>query len=132
MAEGTKFCSNCGGDNTVVETPAVEVKAAPTTTSVDPKQVLIFGIIGLACACTVWLSIVGIIFAIIAGKKAKTLEAELGAPLTGVAKVGKLLAKIGLIVNIAMMVLGVCSFFFGVFLGILAGLADMGGYAFIL
>ena len=75
--------------------PAPAPVNAPTA-----KQVMIFGIIAIVLA---ELGLPGLIFAIIAKKKAAAWTAAYG-PFTGMAKVGNILAKIALPLSIIMMV----------------------------
>ena len=63
-------------------------------------QTLTFGILGLVFAGS---SILGIIFSAIGLKKAKAYVEQFGE-LTGKAKVGRILAKVGLIFSIVMIV----------------------------
>ena len=69
-------------------------------------QTLTFGILGLAFAGS---SILGIIFSAIGMKKAKAYVEQFGE-LTGKAKIGRILAKVGLIVSIIMTVFWVLYF----------------------
>lgn len=86
------------------------VENKPVTT-VTPSSILVFGILSLAIpsACSAFAAlgflglfvimggvIAGLIFAIVARKKAKKLVAE-GGVIRGAAKVGKILATIGFI-----------------------------------
>ena len=89
LSEGVTFCPNCG---TAVNTAS----PAQPKTSVSPSKVLTFGILGLAFS---EFDILGIIFSAIGLKNAKLFLAENGA-LFGQAKVGRILAKVGLIVSI--------------------------------
>ena len=68
------------------------------------KSILIFGILGIAFACTFYLSFLGIIFGAIALSKAKKYAAS-GYVVTGRAKVGKILGLVGLILGIVMVVI---------------------------
>ena len=69
--------------------------------TIPPSQVLTWGILGLAFAAATGL--LGIIFSIIGKKKAAAYTAA-GNPLTGTAKVGSILSKVGLGVGIGMTV----------------------------
>ncbi|MBO6010371.1 MAG: zinc ribbon domain-containing protein [Oscillospiraceae bacterium] len=71
---------------------------------VSGKSALTFGILGIVFACTFYLSFLGIIFSAIGLGKAKAFRAAAGQ-LYGPAKVGKILATIGLIVGIIMTVI---------------------------
>ena len=66
----------------------------------SPTPVLVFGIIGLALSGT---GIFGLIFSIIGLVKAKNYIAAYG-PVSTQARVGKILATVGLIVSIVMIV----------------------------
>ena len=92
----------------VYEAPAAPVYQQPVyTTPVNPelngmsKSILIFGIIGLAFSCSFYLSLLGIIFSAIGKGKVKAFLAA-GGQLTGKAKVGNILAKVGLILGIVL------------------------------
>ncbi len=83
------------------ETPAYQqpvVQESPAAAALS-TPILIFGILGIAFACTFYLSFLGIIFSAIAKGKVKQYLAE-GGVLSGKAKVGNILAKVGLIVGI--------------------------------
>lgn len=62
------------------------------------KSILVFGILALVFCCTFYLAFLGIIFGAIAMSKAKKYAASY--PLTGRAKVGKILGTVGLIIGI--------------------------------
>ena len=77
----------------VKSNPAAEALSSP---------ILVFGILGVAFCCMPYLlSILGIIFSAIAKKKVKAFQ-EAGGVLSGKAKVGNILAKVGMIVSIVM------------------------------
>ena len=99
--------------------PAPQPVNAPTDT-----QVMIFGIIAIALAET---GLLGLIFSIIAKKKAAAWTAAYG-PFTGKAKVGNILAKIALPVSIIMMVFWVIYFIVAIVAGIGAGIATYNNY----
>ena len=134
LEDGVKFCPNCGepvavpevdtpeeaaaeivAEEPVVEAPVYQAPAAPVyqapvvEPTVDPelngmsKSILIFGIIGLAFSCSFYLSLLGIIFSAIGKGKVKAVLAA-GGQLTGKAKVGNILAKVGLILGIVLTV----------------------------
>ena len=94
-------------------TPAPQVNA-PTDT-----QVMVFGIIAIALCES---GILGLIFSIIARKKAKAWTAAYG-PFTGKAKVGNILSRIALPISIIMIVFWVI---YGIVVGVAAGLAAAG------
>ena len=83
--------------------PTYYAQPAPNP-GVSGKPALTFGILGIIVACTVDLSFLGRIFSAIGLGKAKAFRAAAGQ-LYGPAKVGKILATIGLIVGIIMTVI---------------------------
>ncbi len=83
--------------------PTYYAQPAPNP-GVSGKPALTFGILGIIFACTFYLSFLGIIFSAIGLGKAKAFRAAAGQ-LYGPAKVGKILATIGLIVGIIMTVI---------------------------
>lgn len=83
--------------------PTYYAQPAPAA-NVSGKPALTFGILGLVFACTFYFSFLGIIFSAIGLGKAKAFRAAAGQ-LYGPAKVGKILATIGLIVGIIMTVI---------------------------
>lgn len=104
IPEGSAFCTNCGANAAAapVQAPApVYAQPANPAVTVSPSKVLTFGILGLAFS---ELGILGIIFSAIGLKNSKLFLLEHGA-LFGQAKVGRILAKVGLIVSIVMTVL---------------------------
>lgn len=68
------------------------------------KSTLIMGILSIAFASSFYLSFLGIIFGAIAKGKAKAYTAA-GYPLTGRAKVGSILGKVGFILGIVLTVI---------------------------
>lgn len=74
-----------------------------TTTDTSAK-VLVFGILGLAFACSFFLSFLGIIFSAICLSQTGNFARENGA-VFGKAKVGRILSKVGLPVGIVFTVL---------------------------
>lgn len=70
-----------------------------TYTTITPSSVLVWGILGIAFGATPMLNFLGIIFSIVAKRKAAAYAAATG-PLYGQAKVGHILSTIGLIVSI--------------------------------
>ena len=96
--------------------PYYQQPAVPS--SVTPSSVLTWGIVGLAFSCTFFLSFLGIIFSVVGTKKAKKLAEESGQPLSGKAKVGGILAKVGLPLGIVLTILFVIYII--VFVGIIA------------
>lgn len=86
----------------VYQQPVVEPAVNPETEGMR-KSILIFGIIGLAFSCSFYLSLLGIIFSAIGKGKVKKYLAA-GGQLSGKAKVGNILAKVGLILGIVLTV----------------------------
>ena len=66
-------------------------------------ETLKWGIMAIAFASTFWISFLGIVFGLKAKKTSdKALASNNGAPLSGKAKVGTILGKVGLILGIVM------------------------------
>ncbi len=118
---GTSFCPNCGAPvEQAVQPPQYAqpqqpqpVYAQPMAPVGDPqerelaKSNLVFGILAIAFACTYYLSFMGIIFGAISGSKAKLYAASY--PLTGKAKTGSILGKVGLILGIVLTALSLIT-----------------------
>ena len=102
----------------VYRAPVVNTEAAALST-----PILVFGIMGLAFACTFWLSFLGIIFSAIGKGKVKAFLAA-GGQLSGKAKVGSILAKVGLILGIVLTV------FFVIYLIVVIAVAASHGYRY--
>lgn len=103
--DGARACPNCGTFlNAQPEAPAQQpiYNAAPVSTiPYNTTPILVFGILALALAGGT--GIVGIIFGILTKKKVNEYLG-LGGQLTGKAKVGSILGKVGLILGIVMTV----------------------------
>lgn len=67
------------------------------------KQNLVFGILAIAFACTYYFAFMGIIFGAISMGKAKAYAASY--PMSGKAKVGSILGKVGFILGIVLTVI---------------------------
>lgn len=80
-------------------------------------KVLVFGTLGLAFACSFYLSFLGIIFSAIGMSQANNFARANGA-VFGKAKVGSILAKVGLPVGIVITVICTVSFIFGMLLAL--------------
>lgn len=120
--DGAKACPNCGTFlNAQPEAPVYQeapaqqpiYNAAPvapvapvSTISDNTTPILVFGILALALAGST--GIVGIIFGILTKKKVNEYLAQ-GGTLTGKAKVGSILGKVGLILGIVMTVFWIIS-----------------------
>ncbi len=99
----------------------VNVEPAYNATPAAPAQdnsmkTMIFGILGLVFS---ELGILGLIFSILGKKEAKKFEAAFGQ-LTGKAKVGAILSKIGFILSIVMTVFWVIYFLVCFIIGLAA------------
>lgn len=94
--------------------------------TVSPTSVLVFGILSLV------IPIVGLIFAIVARKKATTFIEETGTTC-GQVNTGKILATIGLILNIISLVSAVGSLlFYVIYFVIIVGIMGMSASQYML
>ncbi len=152
LPEDVKFCPECGAPVEIIDPlrnePTVEepvVAAAPvfeqpvyeTPTYREPvvqsspeaqalsTPILVFGILGLSFACIPYVNFLGIIFSAIAKSKVKQFLG-LGGVLSGKAKVGSILATVGLIIGIILTVIFAIIITFAIFGGILAVLGENG------
>lgn len=102
--ENTRFCPNCGA---TISGEEQNVTAASTYEGPmgNPTPVLIWGILGLTFALTMFLSVLGIIFSAIGLNKAKSFEAFTGGAYSKQARIGRGLSKAGLIVGIIFTIL---------------------------
>ncbi|MBR6039286.1 MAG: zinc ribbon domain-containing protein [Clostridia bacterium] len=150
LPEDVKFCPECGAPVEIIDPlrnePTVEepvVAAAPvfeqpvyeTPTYREPvvqsspeaqalsTPILVFGILGLSFACIPYVNFLGIIFSAIAKKKVKQFLA-CGGVLSGKAKVGSILATVGLIIGIILTVIFAIIITFAIFGWILAVLGE--------
>lgn len=130
VQDGAPFCPNCGAPISAPAQPqptpvtsyqpvAAPAPAPATTQSGDNStQILIFGILALALA---EFGLPGLILGIIAKKKVAAYLAS-GHELTGKAKVGSILGKVGLILGIVMTVVwGIYIVVYGLIYGVLLG-----------
>ena len=103
LTENTRFCPNCGQ---LVQSAPQDMTAASTYEGPmgNPTPVLVWGIVGLAFACSFFLSFLGIIFSIVGLKKANNYFDFCGEG-SKQARIGRNLSKAGLIVGIIMTVL---------------------------
>ncbi len=100
LDDDAKFCPNCGTDttDTTANAPTPEYTTyadVPPTPQVSATPILVFGILSLYLG-----TIFGIIFGKIAQNKAAEYQAITGCELSGIAKVGRILGKVGFIVGI--------------------------------
>lgn len=135
LSDDSKFCSKCGAPvEAPVEAPVYEVPVVPETPAVDPEQeklkneasksALIWGILSLAFAIEgIIVSFLGIIFACTAFKKADWFQHLNSGVLEGKAKVGRGLAKAGLIVGIIMTVFW-ALYFLLIIVGVAVGIGE--------
>ena len=101
-------------DNNYNATP-VKPAVAPS----DPS-IFVFGLLSLVLS----VPVVGFIFALVARSKAKKLSEQ--GELTGITKVGKILATIGFIINLITLICGVaCAVFYVVYIVFLIGILGM-------
>lgn len=102
--ENTRFCPNCGA---LISGEEQNVTAASTYEGPmgSPTPVLIWGILGLSFALTMFLSILGIIFSAVGLNKAKNFESFTGGAYSRQASIGRKLSIAGIIVGIIMTVL---------------------------
>ncbi|MBO6010370.1 MAG: zinc ribbon domain-containing protein [Oscillospiraceae bacterium] len=110
IPEGSEFCFKCGASQTEPQTPVYAAQPL-VQAPVAPTNVLTWGIIGLAFACTFFGSFLGIIFSAIGMKKHRAYLSS-GAEYSTKVKVGGILSKVGLGVGIALTVLCVLYFIF--------------------
>jgi hypothetical protein len=103
IPDDSEFCFKCGVSQTEPLTPVYAAQPL-VEAPVSPTNVLTWGIIGLAFACTFFASFLGIIFSAIGMKKHRTYLNS-GAAYSTKVKVGGILSKVGLGVGIAMTVL---------------------------
>lgn len=113
-ADYVSFCPYCGmqiGKSESVEEQIVVDPIYQQEKDDLSGEVLKFGILGLAFACSGLLSLLGLIFSIIARAKAKEFARRYG-DTEGRATVGKHLGKAGLIVSISLTAFFVVYFLF--------------------
>ena len=117
LTEGANFCTACGKEQneTVVTAPVISEEERRSMRN----NILGWGITSLAFACSVFLSFLGFIFAIVAKAKAKKYYKTFGI-LDWQAKVGNHLANAGLGVGIGLSIF----WFFYIIIFILAILAQ--------
>ena len=113
LSEGANFCTKCGKVVSREDIPEVSVSApveteyeyVPYEEPYDPERdskggsILKFAILGLAFACSFYLSVVGLVFSIIARGKVRRYLARYGET-QGRATVGKHLSVAALVTSI--------------------------------
>ena len=151
LPEGVKFCPECGApveiidplrneptveepvvaaapiyEQPVYETPVQQpiVQSSPEAQALS-TPILIFGILGLSFACIPYVNFLGIIFSAIAKGKVKQFLA-LGGVLSGKAKVGSILATVGLIIGIILTVIFAIIITVAIFGAVLGTLGEKG------
>lgn len=122
VEENGKFCQNCGAEveSTPVTQPVINNEFEEMKTALG-GSVFTLGLLGLIFSASSWLALVGIILSSIAKKKAAEYETLVGE-LEGRAKVGGILAKIGMIVGVVSLVILAFSFIIGVVAGLMEAL----------
>ena len=126
LPEGSTFCTECGAPVQVQqETPVQQAyNAAVSSPDLNSQPILILGILALALNSIPYVGwIGGLICAIMCTKKIKAYLAA-GGQLTGKAKVGSILGKIGLILSIVMAVIWAIAIIVGIFAGIASAAAS--------
>lgn len=101
VEEGRSYCPNCGAAVVKPVAERYDESGAGYAPAMSATPVLVWGIIGLAFSCTFYLSFLGIIFSVIGLNKFKAFYAATGYN-AGKAKVGRILAKVGLILGIVL------------------------------
>lgn len=108
LEEGALFCPSCGyrKEDEQFSEPVKVVrsdKAEEYALNEQAKSILVMGILAIAFTETLIFSFLSIIFGAITSKKVKAYVKD-GGILSGKAKVGKILGKIGLILGIVITV----------------------------
>ncbi len=119
VEEGRAYCPNCGA---AVAKPVAErynENGAASAPAMSATPVLVWGIIGLAFSCTFYFSFLGIIFSAVGLNKFKAFYAATGYD-AGKAKVGRILAKVGLILGIVLT--AICALVLLILIGAIASL----------
>ena len=130
LDEGENLCPACGTMN-ATETPAATAGieyAANDTAAVNERlkdemagQAFKWGLLSVIFSGTVCLSLLGFIFSFVAKSKALSYQTVFGE-LTGRAKAGRILSKIGFGLGLGMVI----YFGFCIMLGVLIGLGEAG------
>lgn len=118
--DGKAFCPQCGAQVQAPAQPSYNYNTGynqPVAPQGNPTNVLVFGIIGLALST---MGIVGLIFSIIALKKANNYIATYGDISTQV-RIGRRLAIAGLVVSIICTIIYVLIFVAAIVAGTSSG-----------
>lgn len=118
--DGKAFCPQCGAQVQAPAQPSYNYNTGynqPVAPQGNPTNVLVFGIIGLALST---MGIVGLIFSIIALKKANNYIATYG-DIANQVRIGRRLAIAGLIVSIIFTIIYVLIFVAAIVAGTSSG-----------
>ena len=135
LEDGVKFCPGCGAPVDTVGQGTYQTQPQPQQQFVDPQRasdanrLLVWGILGIAFACSWALSFLGIIFSSIAKNKAVAFTDAYGIP-SGKAKVGQILGRVGFIVGICLTVCFALYIVFWIIWGVLItrGIINFSGF----
>ncbi len=118
--DGKAFCPQCGAQVQAPAQPSYNYNTGynqPVAPQGNPTNVLVFGIIGLALST---MGIVGLIFSIIALKKANNYIATYG-DISNQVRIGRRLAIAGLVVSIIFTIIYVLIFVAAIVAGTSSG-----------
>ena len=118
--DGKAFCPQCGAQVQASAQPSYNYNTGynqPVAPQGNPTNVLVFGIIGLALST---MGIVGLIFSIIALKKANNYIATYG-DISNQVRIGRRLAIAGLVVSIIFTIIYVLIFVAAIVAGTSSG-----------
>ncbi len=118
--DGKAFCPQCGAQVQAPAQPSYNYNTGynqPAAPQGNPTNVLVFGIIGLALST---MGIVGLIFSIIALKKANNYIATYG-DIANQVRIGRRLAIAGLVVSIIFTIIYVLIFVAAIVAGTSSG-----------
>ena len=124
LSEETNFCTKCGklhdgfhpdDDGAVVVQPIVYTEDAESWNSdalakkAYGEMILTYSILGLSFGVTGFLSILGLVFSIIARTKLSTYREQFGQPI-GRVTLGKYLSLAGIVASIVALVIVIATF----------------------
>ena len=118
--DGKAFCPQCGAQVQAPAQPSYNYNTGynqPAAPQGNPTNVLVFGIIGLALST---MGVVGLIFSIIALKKANNYIATYG-DIANQVRIGRRLAIAGLVVSIIFTIIYVLIFVAAIVAGTSSG-----------